>query len=394
MHKAPLIFLNRVYWPDEAATAQLLTDLAEGLAARGWPVTIIASRSAGAPAEETRAGVSILRVAPARDTRRSLRARLLDDLSFHIGAVRCLRRLARPGATVVVMTDPPMLGFTAWLAVRGRGARLINWIQDVYPEIAQALAPFAALRFLLGGLRPLRNVAWRRSARCVVLGRDMAELVEQAGVRRQSIATIPNWAPAGLGPADGAALRAAWNLQDKFVIAYSGNLGRVHALDNVLELALSLREHREIVFVFIGGGAQRERLAAAAHTHDLPNVRFFPAQPRRQLAATLAVGDVHLITLRPGCEACVFPSKFYGIAAAGRPILFLGPLDCELSELVREQGLGAICAPADTALAHSTIVNWANDGDTLAACRSAALRFAARHGGSAAALEAWETLLR
>lgn len=394
MKRQPVIFVNRVYWPDEAATAQLLTDLAEGLAARGWPVTVIASRPAGTPAEERRAGVSILRVAPARGARHSVRARLLDDLGFHAGAARCLQRLACPGVAIVAMTDPPMLGFTTWLATQRRGARLLHWIQDVYPEIAQALAPFAVLRFLLGGLRPLRNLAWNRSARCVVLGRDMAELVEHTGVRPQSIVTIPNWAPAGLAPTDGVAVRAAWNLQGKFVIAYSGNLGRVHALDSVLELALSLREHREIAFVFIGGGAQRERLAAAVRSYDLPNVHFFPAQSRDRLAATLAVGDVHLITLRPGCEACVFPSKFYGIAAAGRPILFLGPLDCELANLVREQELGTVCAPDDTATAHSAIVHWSNNGASLAACRTAALRFAAQQGGSSAAIDAWEALLR
>ena len=105
-----VIFVNRFYWPETPATAQLLTDLAEGLAARGWDVTVITSGPAEFPAEEMRAGVRIVRVPTASRTGGSLAAKAWDFLRFHLGAATRLRRLASRDAVVVALTDPPLLG--------------------------------------------------------------------------------------------------------------------------------------------------------------------------------------------------------------------------------------------------------------------------------------------
>src|SRR5207237_1247771 len=151
---------------------------------------------------------------------------------------------------------------------------------------------------------------------CVTLGSDMAAVLADAGVAVKKISLAPNWAPAGLAPASAnaaAALRDEWGLREKFVVAYSGNLGRVHDLDPVLDLADALRADARIAFVFVGSGAQRAALEAAATRRGLANVHFRPPQPRARLAESLAVGDVHLVTLRPDCARYVFPSKLYGV---------------------------------------------------------------------------------
>jgi hypothetical protein len=171
----------------------------------------------------------------------------------------------------------------------------------------------------------------------------MASLVRERGVPDSQIHVCPNWAPEGLTlqPLETAeALRVRWGLAGKFVVAYSGNLGRVHDFSAIIPLAESLRGDTDIAFVFIGDGAQRPALAAAARAHNLPNIHFHPAQPRDQLATTLALGDVHLVTLREGCERLVFPSKLYGIAAVGRPVIFIGPPECEVARVIESNGFG------------------------------------------------------
>ncbi|HTQ30175.1 MAG TPA: glycosyltransferase family 4 protein, partial [Opitutaceae bacterium] len=331
-----LIFLNRFYWPDEPATAQLLTDLAEALAEAGQPVVVITShnRRPETPDEETHRGVRIRRVRGTRVGEKNLPGRALDFLTFSFGALLRVARTARRGDTLVLMTDPPLLGIAATALARGRGARVVHWVQDIYPEIAMALAGSPGLRLF----RPLRDWAWRRADFCVAPGDDMAALIRARGAGNTVV--IPNWAPAGLVPAAAEERREAWNLGGKFVVAYSGNLGRVHDLLPLLEAAAALREEAGIAFVFIGNGAQRPALETAAKKRGLGNVRFFPPQPRERLGETLAVGDVHLVTLRPGCEQLVFPSKFHGIVAAGRPVLFVGPRNCALARLVGEHRLG------------------------------------------------------
>ena len=385
-----VIFLNRFYWPDEPATAQLLADLAEGLAARGHDVTVIASHP-GRPEvsrAETRRGVRIARVAGTRWAGAGLAGKAADFATFFAGACWRLLFTARRGDTVVSLTDPPLIGVGVWPVAGMRGARLVHWVQDIYPELAMELGGYRWLRVL----RPLRNLAWRRADRCVTLGSGMAAVLAEAGVAAEKIRVIPNWAPAGLAPAPAEIadpLRAEWGLAGRFVVAYSGNLGRVHDLDPVLALAEALRDTPSVVFVFIGGGAQRAPLEAEAARRGLPNVLFHPPQPRARLAESLALGDAHLVTLRPGCERYVFPSKLYGAAAVGRPVIFIGPPGSEFARLVAERGFGRAFARTDLAALAAFVRGLAADRAAVVRLGKAAAQFSTDTGGADAALARW-----
>jgi colanic acid biosynthesis glycosyl transferase WcaI len=388
---ARLIFINRFYWPDEPATAQLLTDLAEALAGRGHAVTVIASRPPGAARAETRQGVRILRVGPGRRPGQGIGAKALNFSAFFAAAIWRLARDARRGDVVVALTDPPLIGVGAALVARGRGTRLFHWVQDIYPEIAITLSHHGWLR----ALRPLRDTAWRRADGCVTLGRDMAAAIAGTGVPAGRIHIVPNWAPAGVGPAEAgrvAALREAWGLAGTFVIAYAGNLGRVHDLGPVLEAAEILRAEPGMVFAFIGDGAGRAALEAEARRRGLAQVHFLPSQPRAQLATVLSAGDVHLVSLRADCAGLVFPSKLYGIAAVGRPVVFVGPPACEPARLVTEQGLGWAFASGEMPALAARLRALRAAPAELAQAGAAATQFAARMGGAAAAAAAWDRL--
>ena len=389
-----VIFINRFYWPDEPASAQLLTDLAEACATAGRDVTVVTSHPGdpGVLRRETRHGVHIERVRSSRARHSGLAGKAADFATFHAGALWRLFTLARRGDAVIAMTDPPLLGVGVWLVAAVRGARLFHWVQDIYPELAIELTGHRWLAVL----RPLRNLAWRRAAGCVTLGADMAAVLAAAGVAEKKIRIIPNWPPIGLGPPPPAAitvLRAEWNLAGKFVVAYSGNLGRVHDLEPVLAVAEAVRSDQRIAFLFIGSGAQRAALEAGAARRGLDNVQFRPPQPRALLATALALADVHLVTLRPGCERYVFPSKFYGVAAVGRPVLFIGPRDCELAQLVTGRGLGRAFDRTETfAMAVAVRALAASPAD-CARFGAAAAHFAAEGGGLASAVERWLALI-
>lgn len=386
------VFINRFYWPEEPATAQLLTDLAQALAAESHDVTVVTSRpGAGSPRRETHNRVQIVRVRSTRWARHGLLGKAFDFASFYLGALLALARTARRGDIVVALTDPPLIGIGAWLVARVRGAKLVHWVQDIYPEIAIELTGHAWLRVLA----PVRNLAWRRAEACVTLGDDMAGLIRATGVKAHQLTVVPNWAPSGLTaqPASAAdALRQEWGLAGKFVVLYSGNLGRVHDLEPLLDVAEHLRAHAHIVLVFVGSGAQLPGLVAAASGRGLTNIQFRPPQPRASLATSLALGDVHLVTLRPGCERSVFPSKLYGIAAVGRPVFFVGPADCELARLVREQAFGRTFTrdgSRDLAHALGALAIAPVEREKLG---QAAERFAARSGNAANAARRWINL--
>lgn len=387
-----VVFLNRVYWPSTAATAQLLADLAEGLAARGREVHVIAAGEG--PARHN--GVTIHRTGGS-ERHGGLLSRAINYGRYRRAAQRQLATLLQPGDVVVAMTDPPMLGAAITPVATARGVRVIHWIQDIYPEIVSAhFGPLFAPP--LWPLRLRRDASWQTAARCVTLGEDMAQAVAARGVPADRMAIVPNWAPRELHiPALAEAIatrRADWGVMGKFVVAYSGNLGRVHEFAAILDAAGHLRLRPDIVFLFIGSGARFEEVRSAAKARGLANVRLLPPVPRAQLAPALAAADVHLVTLKPEFARLVYPSKLAGVLAAGRPVLFVGPVDGEIARLLERETRGAAFAPADGAGLAAAIVRWQADPTRCQQSGRQARAAYERHFALDSALARWEEILR
>jgi colanic acid biosynthesis glycosyl transferase WcaI len=352
-----LIFVNRFFHPDHSATSQLLTRVATSLAARGWDVHVVTSRQrydaadACLPARETFETVQVHRVWTSRFGRGRFSGRVLDYLTFYSSAAWCLWRLTHRDDIVVAKTDPPMLSVVTAAVATLRGARLVNWLQDVFPEIATALRVRGINAVTERLLRHLRDWSLFRADANVVLGERMRAHVEGLGVNPSRIKVVPNWeCGRTIRPIAREAnkLRHEWGLADKFVVGYSGNMGRAHEFGIVLDAAERLKDRRDIVFLWIGDGAQRWWLKREALRRRLIRFVFQPYQPRERLAESLSVPDVHLISLRPELEGLIFPSKFYGIAAAGRPSLFIGDPNGDVAAELRKHQCGYNVAPGDS----------------------------------------------
>lgn len=187
----------------------------------------------------------------------------------------------------------------------------------------------------------------------------MAEIVRARGIAPERIRVIPNWCDdeeiQPTAPLDNP-LRREWGLGDRFVVGYSGNLGRGHQFETVLAAAERLRSDRRLCFLFIGGGKKFAALAHSARERRLDDLfRFLPYQERRVLRLALGVRDVHLISLRPQLEGLIVPSKLYGIAAAGRPIIAVTARDGEIARLVREHDCGIVVEPGEGELLADTL---------------------------------------
>ena len=399
---APIVFLNRFYAPDHSATAQILTDLAVDLAARGRDVTVIASRAVYGqdqgllPRRETIDGVRILRV-PTPSRRHGMQGRVLAYLLYLVFAPVAAWRIARRGTVIVVKTDPPLLSVPVAIAGRLRGAVLIAWLQDLYPEVAVAYGIGIARGPIGRILRALRDASLRRCTRVVAIGALMAERVARCGVSPARITVIPNWSnDADIVPAEdhSPALRVLWGVQnDAFILAYSGNLGRAHEYDTLLAAAIRLRERVDIVFLFIGGGHMSDALAARVADLGLSSFRFVPYQPLDKLSQSLATGDAHWISLRPEFEGLIVPSKVFGICAAGRAVIAVCAADGELARLLVPAAAGIAITPGDDAALADAIVALADDRPRTAAMGRAARALLDGDYTRAAAFARWRDLL-
>lgn len=387
-----VILVNRVYWPSTEATAQLLTDLAENLAARGWDVHVVAAGEASTRHHN----VTIHRTGPG-ESHRGLLSRALNYRRFLRRARARLQEILQPDDVLVALTDPPMLGALAAEVGRAAGARVVHWVQDIYPEIAAV--HFGALaRPLLAGMRARRDAAWQSAAACVALGEDMALRVRAAGVPAERVHLLPNWAPRELHESPSVAAiaerRRQAGLDGRFVVTYSGNLGRVHEFATILAAAQRLREDVDVVFQFVGRGARFAAVESAVRQRGLVNVRLLPPEPRATLPLALASADAHLVTLLPAYASLVYPSKLAGVLAAGRPVLFVGPAQGDIARLLAANDCGASFAPGDGAGLAETILRWKFDPPAWRGLGAKARTAYLRHFAAETMLDRWDELLR
>jgi colanic acid biosynthesis glycosyl transferase WcaI len=314
--------------------------------------------------------VMIRRISTTRFGRSALLGRGFDYLSFYGSACRSILASAQPGDVLIAKTDPPLLSVAAMQAAKRRGLHLVNWLQDLYPEVAVALGVPLIKGPLGRGLRELRDASLRAADINVAVGDHMAQIVRARGIPPQRIRVIPNWCDDGeiqpIASLDNP-LRREWGLENHFVVGYSGNLGRGHEFATVLAAAERLRRDPRLCFLFIGGGKKFAELADAARARGLdPLFRFLPYQERNALRLSLAVPDVHLISLRPELEGLVVPSKLYGIAAAGRPMIAVTAADGEVAGLVRRYQCGLVVEPGAGELLAATLRRLRADPGRLA----------------------------
>ena len=370
-----LCFFNRSYWPDQAATGQLLTELAEDLVSRhGCAVSVVAGRALHASRDarrrlwpvtaEERQGVRILRANGTVFSRRQFAGRASNYLSYFASALTAAWRIG-PQDVVVSLTDPPIVGLAALRAARRAGARFVFVCEDIFPEVASLLADFhnSAVNRTLDRVN---RFLLREADAVVALGDRMKRrLVEEKGADPARVHVIHNWADCEAitpGCKDNAFARAH-GLCDRFVLMHSGNVGLSQNLDLLIEAAARLQSRAHLVVAIVGDGARRQPLEEMAARRGLTNVRFFPYQPKELLDESFATADAFLVSLKPGLEGYIVPSKVYGILASGRPFVAAVNESCEAAVIVREHRCGTVAAPGDPDGLASAIAALCDDPD-------------------------------
>ncbi len=171
----------------------------------------------------------------------------------------------------------------------------------------------------------------------------MATKLTEEGIQSDTIQVIHNWADGcAIQPVDREKndLRREWNLARKVCCGVFGKHWTSTRVRHDSRCRRAAESSTNIMFLFIGGGAQRDWIEEEARRRGLANIMFKPYQPREQLALSLTVPDVHLISLQPAMEGLIVPSKFYGIAAAGRPTIFIGSKNGEIPRILRKAQCG------------------------------------------------------
>ena len=254
--------------------------------------------------------------------------KLLSYATFYAGAVWKALCIRKPDV-VVTLTAPPGLAWIGWLLQRFYKCRHVAWEMDVYPDIAISLGiPVAAWA------QGLLDFPRRRADTVIVLGDCMKARLLRHRLTEDRIVVAENWA-------DGRIISSLpFPARKPLCILYSGNLGLAHDVATIREVMDHLAGQTDFLFVFAGGGLERRELIAFCQQRGMTNVSFRRYARLQDLGASLAQCHVGLVTQKAETLGAVVPSKIYGLMAAGRPVLYIGPAAATPAVLIRRFDCG------------------------------------------------------
>jgi colanic acid biosynthesis glycosyl transferase WcaI len=343
-----ILLLNQCFYPDVVSTAQHLTDLALGLAEKGHKVTVLASRrgyddpARRFSARETWRRIDIIRIPSLGFGKAGKWWRCLDFATYLLICFVRLMFLPRHDLTVA-LTSPPLISFFGALFVKLRGGRFCFWVMDLNPDEGIELgwvrenSPIARL------LQAFLKYSLRCSDRVIALDRFMRDRIIAKGTPAERITVLPPWShdeEIRYDEAGRKAFRDVHGLTEKFVVMYSGNHSACHPLDALLAAAGSLNREEKIIFCFVGGGSEFQKVKDFARDNALTNVLCLPYQARDDLSGSLSAADLHVVVMGDRFRGLIHPCKIYNIVAIGAPFLYIGPEESHVSDLVQRHTHG------------------------------------------------------
>lgn len=346
-----LSVFTQFYPPDFAATGQLIEELVNQLQHQDLRIRVFtgqpgyAFRHTKAPEIEQLDYLRIKRSRAARLFPNRIRGKALNGLIFVLRSALHLLKGRNRGDLLLFTTAPPFLPILGYFTRLLFGTPYVCLLYDLYPDVAVELKVIAAQHPLTRFWDWINRQVWQQSSGIVVLSSTMKDrVVAKCPEVADKISIIHNWAdPQQIIPRPKPAnwFAIEHGLVDKFTVLYSGNMGRCHDLATILQAAALLRDEA-IEFVFIGGGAKRPICIDQINQLGLQNCRFLPYQEKSSLPYSLTACDLSLVSISPGMEGIVAPSKLYSALASGRPIAVICESHSYLRALIAEAQCGAV----------------------------------------------------
>ena len=349
--------ITELYAPDDAATAHLMTQIAEYLTV-GMEVRAICAqptytnRGQRAPTKETLNGVVVTRCWSTTFSKDRLALRLVNVATIMVSFFFNMLFRFRRGDVVLVVTNPPPLPFAALLVAKIRFAKTCLLIHDIYPDVLVPIGMTAEKSFAYRIINFFTRGLYLRCSRIIAIGRDMKDRVVAKSERLESKTTvIANWADKNLSVVskEQNPLLEELPFKGKFIIQYSGNMGRTHGLSVIADAASILEADgfTDVHWMICGWGAGKPKFKAKCEELELKSVSIHDPFPRDQLANLIGVADASIIAFIEGMSGISVPSRMYNILASGCPIIGVTESDSELAQTITDDDLGWLSPPED-----------------------------------------------
>jgi glycosyltransferase involved in cell wall biosynthesis len=340
-----ILMVSELFYPEESATAHILTKIA-GELAQEFELLILTGpasyegraqhNASKPPVEES----SIVRTWAPKLSKNKLAGRLVRFLALTIGLGWKTLLISRRTDIVFAVTNPAPLLVALAMIRKIRRSELVLLVHDVFPENAVAAGIIRPDHFLYPLIRRVFDWAYGSADAVITIGRDMSEVIaRKIPASADKITLIENWADHPLVEriSRNQSMIPSMGLSNRIVVQYAGNIGRAQGLLEFVNLVSSARNDN-VRYVFRGSGALT--LALREATQGQQSFILEGSYPRAEQSRVLGACDIALVILGPDMYGLGVPSKTYNIMASGKPVLFLGPKDSEIYRLVKSHDIG------------------------------------------------------
>jgi len=395
------------YYPEPIGIAPLMTELAEGLVRRGHQVRVVT----GMPnyperriyegyqnkfyLTEEHNGVVIQRsYIWVRGSKPGLWDRLLLDGSFMITSMVQAFNGWRPD--IIFATVPPLLVSVPVGVYAGvRRCPVILNIQDIVSEAALRVKLVNPDGFVIKTAQAVEQLTYEKVDRISVIAHGFVDNLVEHGIPENKIVYIPNWVDTNFIrplPKTNNPFRIKYQLQDKFVVLYSGNIALTQGLETVIKAATLLEHIPKIYFVIAGEQEALQELEKLRQDYQAQNILLIPLEPREKLPEMLSAANVGLVIQKRQVTAFNLPSKIPVLLASGCAIIASVPDMGTAKEVVLKSGGGIVVPPENADSLAQAIINLYKNPDQLEALGKQGRKYAEDYYSIEQALNQYETL--
>lgn len=359
-----ILNLPAYFYPENMSSGHLDDDLYQAFAKAGMDVVVYTSTPTRGITPEVRTGYKKRKNEMMYDGRVSVhRFSLYDEgknpvLRALRYVLQCLVQLnkgvlareARTCNIIYVASTPPIKGAVAALIKKIRHIPFVYGLQDIFPDSLSGagLAEKGGWLWKIGTW--VANYAYKNADKIIVISEDFKQNLLSKGVPEEKIEVVYNWIDEDkvvpITKKENPLYEEFGLCRDKFNVVYAGNLGNAQNIDIIIDSAKELVEDEDIEFIIFGTGGLKERFVEKVKDYGLDNVKFLPLQPIDRVSYVYGIGDVCIVSCKPGFGGSALPSKTMTILSAGRPILASFD-EGELTSILTENHCGVFAKAGD-----------------------------------------------
>lgn len=336
-----LFIVSELFYPNRTSTAYIMTELANYLA-KSHKVSVITTNiryDDNITSDVENLEYNVIRKKVGDVNKNSFFSRIKGAVGSSLVLAYELFKNVKKGEKVLVVTNPFLIIFFIAVLRIFKKFEYNLLVHDVFPENTIPAGLKSKKSFSYKLLKIIFDWSYRKADKLIVLGEDMKQLLIQKGVSDRSINIIPNWYDDDLISPEfnRSEYLGIPNLDQKIVIGFAGNIGRVQGLDDFLESFVKAGNNK-LVFVAVGDGAMIGFLKEKYGSKD--NIYFLGNKPRNEQSYFLNSFDISLVTLAKGMYGLGVPSKSYNILKTGKPILYIGDSNSEIDLMIEKNDCG------------------------------------------------------